>query len=81
MNNDKMGFIDYLWALLIILLAFSAASCFSEENQTICLTLYQPVCAEGKIFSNECYAYKEGYENNELTEPVCTLNTAGCKCE
>jgi len=54
MNNDKMGFIDYLWALLIILLAFSAASCVSEENQTVCLTIYQP---------------------------VCTLNTAECKCK
>ena len=63
MEDHKMRFVDYLWAAFIFILAMFAASCVSEENQTVCLAIYQPVCAEGKIFSNECYAYKEGYKN------------------
>ena len=58
----------------------AAASCVSEENQTVCYQVYQPVCAEGEMYNNECYAYKAGYDNNELTKPVCELNTAQCKC-
>jgi len=79
-NNNKMGFVDYLWAAFMFILAMAAASCVSEENQTVCYQVYQPVCAEGEMYNNECYAYKAGYDNNELTKPVCELNTAQCKC-
>jgi len=80
-NNNKMGFVDYLWAAFMFILAMAAASCVSEENQTVCYQVYQPVCAEGEMYNNECYAYKAGYDNNELTKPVCELNTAQCKCD
>ena len=80
-NNNKMGFVDYLWAAFMFMLAMAAASCVSEENQTVCYQVYYPVCAEGKMYDNECYAYKAGYDNDELTEPTCDLNTANCKCD
>jgi|TARA_R100000734_G_C3269369_1_gene65727 hypothetical protein len=81
MDDHKMRFVDYLWAAVLFMLAMFAASCVSEENQTVCLEVYWPVCAEGEMYHNECYAYKAGYENDELTEPVCELNTAQCKCD
>ena len=80
-NNNEMGFIDYLWVALMFMLAMAAASCVSEENQTVCYQVYYPVCAGGEMYNNECYAYKAGYDNDELTEPTCDLNTANCTCD
>ncbi len=34
-NDNKMGFVDYLWAAFMFMLAMAAASCVSEENQTV----------------------------------------------
>jgi hypothetical protein len=34
MNNEKMGFVDYLWIAFIFLLAMAAASC-SKSNQLV----------------------------------------------
>ncbi len=34
MDNNKMGFIDYLWAAFIFILAMAAASC-SKSNQLV----------------------------------------------
>ena len=80
-NDNKMRFVDYLWAAFIFMLAMAAASCVSEENQTVCYQVYYPVCAEGEMYNNECYAYKAGYDNDELTHPICDLNTANCTCD
>tara|TARA_B100000085_G_C18161521_1_gene357631 strand:- start:12 stop:242 length:231 start_codon:yes stop_codon:yes gene_type:complete len=76
-----MGFSDYILLLVLFFVAMLAASCMREENQVVCLEIYEPVCAGGEIYSNECYAMKAGFDNNELTKPDCILNTAGCKCE
>lgn len=34
MNNEKMGFVDYLWIAFIFMLAMAAASC-SKSNQLV----------------------------------------------
>lgn len=34
MNNEKMGFVDYLWVAIIFILAMAAASC-SKSNQLV----------------------------------------------
>tara|TARA_Y100001958_G_C21142119_1_gene480562 strand:+ start:580 stop:825 length:246 start_codon:yes stop_codon:yes gene_type:complete len=80
MKDNRMSFLDYMAVGLLFLVALLAASCSDEESQIVCLAIYDPVCADGKIYTNECFAMKEGYDNRELTKPECTLNTAGCKC-
>ena len=47
-NNNEMGFVDYLWVAFMFMLAMAAASCVSEENQTVCYQVYYPVCAREK---------------------------------
>jgi len=76
-----MSFFDYLALFALFFMAMLAASCVSEENQIACREIYFPVCAGGEIYFNECYAMQAGFNNSELTEPECILNTAGCKCE
>ena len=69
-----MNFLDYLAALALFLLAMLAASCspiLNEEEETFCYEIYQPVCAGGELFSNDCYAMKAGYKNEELTPAMC----------
>ena len=69
-----MTFIDYLAAIGLFLFAMLLASCspiLNEEEEIICYELYQPVCAGGELFPNDCYAMKAGYKNEELTPAMC----------
>ena len=74
MDDNKMGFVDYFWAGALFIMAMLLASCspiLNEEEDVICYELYQPVCAGGELFSNDCYAMKAGYDNDELTPAMC----------
>ena len=65
-NNNKMGFVDYLWAAFMFMLAMFAASCtndlFDDEclkgepiSGTACIELYDPVIApDGTQYPNNC---------------------------
>ena len=69
-----MNFTDYLIALCLFLFAMLLTLCspiLNEEEEQFCYELYQPVCAGGELFSNDCYAMKAGYDNDELTPAMC----------
>jgi hypothetical protein len=40
-----------------------AAEKCPEENADFCITLYDPVCSNGKEYSNSCFACKEDVKN------------------
>ena len=56
---------------IIFLLFISCSPILNEEEEIFCYELYQPVCAGGELFSNDCYAMKAGYKNEELTPAMC----------
>ena len=69
-----MTFVDYLTAIGLFLFAMLLASCspiLDEKEEIICYEIYQPVCADGELFPNDCYAMKAGYKNEELTPAMC----------
>ena len=75
-----MNLTDYLVAIFLFLLAMLAASCARDRTTVYCTNVYSPVCYEGTLYVNECFAMKEGIDNKDLTKAECVLNTAGCEC-
>jgi len=72
MDDNKMGFVDYLWAGALFIMAMLLASCEPKtEEMIVCAEIYQPICADGKLFPNACYAERDGYDNSELTPAMC----------
>ena len=74
MDDNKMGFVDYLWAAFIFMLAMAAASCnpiIDEDVTIVCIEIYQPVCYKGKLYSNSCYAEAAGANNDEISPAMC----------
>ena len=74
MDDNKMGFVDYLWAAFIFMLAMAAASCspiIDEDETIVCIEIYQPVCYKGKLYSNACYAGVAGANNDEISPAMC----------
>jgi len=80
MDNEKMGFVDYLWAAFLFILAMFAASCTYNRNEdlcskgepilgTACIEIYDPVIApDGTEYPNSCYAQTDGWDNSCLTK-------------
>jgi len=69
-RNEVKGRWVFKWAIGLFLFAMLLASCFpilDEKEEIICYEIYQPVCADGELFPNDCYAMKAGYKNEELT--------------
>ena len=77
-NDNKMGFVDYLWAAFMFMLAMAAASCtydrFDDKcmkgeptPDAVCIELYDPVIApNGTQYPNSCYAERDGWDNGCL---------------
>jgi len=81
MKKAIMKFLDYLVLLLLFLIfLFAASSCSRSTNEVMCIEIYQPVCYNGELYTNECYAMKAGANNAEITPAECILNLAGCEC-
>lgn len=68
---DYVAFTIVFIMLLAILITEACSPILNEDNNTVCIEIYQPVCYKGKLYDNSCYAEKDGADNEDITPSMC----------